>query len=120
MAIEALYTGNTGALVMMSQMMNASMYSAGIGNNGTGYGAGGGGGFGMGMGGMGSYGMGMGMNGYGGGVGHYGMGGMGGAYGNGYAGSQGSITNFTTQNAPLGTGLNNNAPQQGQDQTGMY
>jgi general secretion pathway protein D len=97
MAIEALYTGNTAALVMMSQMMNANMYAAGMGNNGTGYGgggygAGGGGagsfgGFGMGAGGgMGGYGMGgygMGGNGMGG----YGMGGYGNmsSYGNAYA-----------------------------------
>src|SRR5581483_5555847 len=53
MAIEALYTGNTAALINMSQMMNASMYAAGIGQNGTGYSGMGGMGMGGGMGGMG-------------------------------------------------------------------
>ncbi len=99
MAIEALYTGNTQALVMMSQMMNAGMYAAGMGMNGTGYGMGMGGmgigGYGgmggMGMGGYGMGGMGMGgygMGGYGMGMGGYGMGGMGmGGYGMGYGGN---------------------------------
>jgi general secretion pathway protein D len=125
MAIEALYTGNTAALVMMSQMMNASMYSAGLGNNGTGYGGGGGGGgYGM-AGGMGGYGMAGGMGGYGmaGGMGGYGMGGYGmgggmggygmGSYGNAYAGAP---TNFTNpgQSQPAA------GPAANPDATGTY
>ena len=100
MAIEALYTGNTGALIMMSQMMNANMYSSGLGMNGTGYGMGGGYGMGTGMGmgmSLGGYGMGMGAAypsmsvpyGMGGGMGYgmspYGYGIGGGGYYNGYA-----------------------------------
>jgi general secretion pathway protein D len=136
MAIEALYSGNTAALVAMSQMMNANMYSAGMGNNGTGYG-GGGGGYGMGGGGgsIGGYGMGGGMGGYGGGGGYgmggygaggYGAGGYGGGgygaggygnmsnYGNAYAGSPTPITGLGGQAAAGGS-------QAGKDDaTGTY
>jgi general secretion pathway protein D len=139
MAIEALYSGNTAALVMMSQMMNANMYASGIGNNGTGYGGGGyggggyggggygsggygmaGGGFGMGGLGMGGYGMGgLGMGGYGMGgygMGGYGMGGYGNmpSYGNAYAGAP---TNLTGAGSPAGAA---GAPAGSPDATGTY
>lgn len=137
MAIEALYSGNTAALVMMSQMMNANMYAAGIGNNGTGGAGGMGGGFGMGGAGMGgtgmggygmaSYGMpgasmsGYGMGGYGMGgygMGGYGMGGYGNmaSYGNGYAG--GTPTPLTTSGGTAGGGAG--AAGGNVDATGTY
>jgi general secretion pathway protein D len=115
MAIEALYTGNTGALIMMSQMMNANMYSQGMGMNGSGYGAGmgmGGGGYGNGMGG--GYGMGMG--------GGYGMG-MGGGYGMGMGGGYGGMNGgYYNGYAPTTmTGSANVAAQmQSRDATGTY
>jgi general secretion pathway protein D len=115
LAIEALYTGNTAALIQMAQMMNASSYAQGIGNNGTG---GGGGGGGMGMSsygtgfGMGSYGYGA--SGYGGGYGTSGYGMNGNTYGNGYAGgSQGTAANGGFQ-TPVGI------PGSGENATGMY
>ena len=119
LAIEALYTGNTAALIQMSQMMNASSYAQGIGNNGTGYGGGGGGGGGGGMGmssygtgyGMGSYGM----SGYGGGYGSSGYGMNGNTYGNGYAGGAQGLAASGGFQAPAGI-----APTGGNDGTGMY
>lgn len=121
MAIDALYTGNTAALIMMSQMMNSSMYSAGIGNNGTGYGAGmgggGGGGYGMGMGmGMGGYpmsGMGYGNIGYG----NMGYGNAG--YGNAYAGAF-APTNMTGSAAASQIANTQGGQPGGPDQTGQY
>jgi general secretion pathway protein D len=112
MAIEALYSGNTAALVMMSQMMNSNMYSAGMGNNGTGYG------------GMGGYGMGGGMMATGG-TGGFGLGvsGMGGGfgmnygnmmnYGNAYAGGS-PFSMFGNQSGAAG------APGAARDATGTY
>jgi general secretion pathway protein D len=103
----------------MSQMMNASSYAQGIGNNGTGYGGGGGGGGGGGMGlssygtgyGMGSYGM----SGYGGGYGSSGYGMNGNTYGNGYAGGAQGLAASGGFQAPAGI-----APTGGNDGTGMY
>jgi general secretion pathway protein D len=126
MAIEALYTGNTIALIQMSQMMNANSYAAGIGNNGTG--GGGGGGMGYGIGGGIGMGGGMGMSSFGGGygMGNYGMGGYGmsgygmngygmngNSYGNAYAGA--------AQGTPLaGGGYQPPAGVAGTGSTGTY
>jgi general secretion pathway protein D len=114
LAIQALYSGNTAALVAMYQMLNQSMYSSGIGNNGTGYGMGGGMGMGMGTGGFGNS---LGIGGLG--TGGYGGGGMGfgttSNYGNGYAGGSPYAA------APLAT-MGQNPQQQagGADATGTY
>ena len=123
MAIMALYSGNPMALIALAQQANSSMYTMGLGLNGTGNsygmgGFGGNGGYGGGMGGyggMGYGGMGYGGMGYGGmgngGMGYGGMGSMLGQYG-GYGGYQG--TSGQAQ-APGG-----GAPTGASDRTGMY
>ena len=129
MAIMALYTGNTTALMAMSSMMNAGMVSAGMGYGGMPGGMGFGGG--TGFGGMGYGGMGYGGMGYGGigGLGYPGaMGGMYGGYnagaygygagaygyGGGYAGAQPPV--------PLSTSAPGTTPgaTAGTNQTGSY
>jgi len=103
MAIEALYTGNTAALVAMSQMMNSNMYASGMGNNGTGYGGGGGSGM-LTLNGASGFGMGM------AGGGGYGMGGFGGMnYGNAYGGGS-SLAGAGNQSGIMG----------GRDASGTY
>jgi len=111
MAIMALYTGNPMALIGLAEQANNSMYSSGLGLNGTGYGMGGGGYGGGGMG-YGGGGMGYGGNmGYGGGMGYGGNMGYGG--GMGYGGYQTQGTPVAVQGmAATGSGS--------ADRTGSY
>jgi general secretion pathway protein D len=110
MAIMALYSGNPMALIQMAQQANSSMYSAGLGLNGTGTG--------YGMSGMNGGGM------YGGGM----SGGYGGAYGNSYGGygangGYGSYGGYQTQANSALQGASGNPMATGSaatDKTGSY
>jgi general secretion pathway protein D len=103
MAIMALYSGNPMALIQMAQQANSSMYSAGLGMNGTGYGMSGMNGGGM----SGGYG-----NSYGNSYGSYGANSGYGSYG-GYQ-SQATSAQQTTSGNPMATG------SAATDKTGSY
>jgi general secretion pathway protein D len=115
MAIMALYSGNPMALIGMAQQANSSMYSMGLGLNGTGansgYGMGGGGGSGYG-------------GGYGGMNGGYGnsYGGMSGNMYGGYGGMSGGYNGYQMQGATAqqGTASNPIGATAAGDRTGSY
>lgn len=113
MAIMALYTGNTQALMAMSAMRNAGMVSAGMGFGGMPGGMGVGGGMGYGGGGYGGVGGGLGYP----GGGAYGGYNGGGAYGYG-SGGYGYPSGAMTTTTPTPTAAPGAAP--GTNLTGSY